>query len=798
MKKILLLFCISLLINITWAQERSIIRKGEAGLRFALVIGNADYQQTAKLRNPVNDVRAINSTLSELGFTVTALENADQRQMENAIRKFGKTLRTDRAIGLFYYAGHGMQIDGENYLLPVEANPTNEDDVRYDGVPVGKLLGQMKNAGNSMNVVILDACRNNPFTRNFRSNRRGLAQVTAPTGTFISYATAPGGVAADGDGKNGLYTEKLISHMLTPGLKLEEVFKKVRADVQSASNGKQVPWDSSSVTGDFYFASLETKESQKYVPNKMTVSKPIIEAPPETSGLQLKELTQLAKSQEQAKEKLKDVKKQWSAWQSRMQKDYNAAQNFENRDITPDIKIEPWRQFLEAYASNNPFGKKDEALRIAAQERLKYWRSETKTLSKKNNSLSSNTEVANLSDTPQISAPPTNPDAEKIWNKYQLGLKRNLPKLAEKYLQKILAEHPESSYAIQIKVEELNAPFAKSGLTTNLIEKIEKIRSKHPRNSYLRELIVQAAPILIKLVDKEIREGRLEAAEDKLNLAANWNISDSEISPRHKQIQQIRISSLIKESDNAINQGMAINAEQKLNVALRLGAEPTKIEKLRRGIPLKLANFLIESDKFEKAGELLLELELEGDYALEIPELYRLLYNKKNQFKWDKILALIEQKEFSDAEFKILEWGKKDDAPENLPKLKDYLQQEKTGFTEFVKNEAKGVIALNQKTGFISQNIPRSKLNWSDAKDYCIDLSFADFSDWRLPNINDLRKMFEKRHNFTPIEEQSVYWSSDINNNSRYTSWFMDFASGNFGSSQQQYQYSVRCVRGME
>ena len=256
-KTILLLLCGSLLSIITWAQERSIIRKGQTGLRFALVIGNSDYQQTAKLRNPVNDARAINSTLGELGFSVTVLENANQRQMENAIRKFGKTLKTDGAVGLFYYAGHGMQIGGENYLLPVEANPSNEDDVRYDGVPVGKLLGQMKSAGNSMNVVILDACRNNPFTRNFRSNRRGLAQVTAPAGTFISYATAPGSVAADGDGENGLYTEKLISHMRTPGLKLEEVFKKVRADVQRESNGKQVPWDASSVTGDFYFASLE-------------------------------------------------------------------------------------------------------------------------------------------------------------------------------------------------------------------------------------------------------------------------------------------------------------------------------------------------------------------------------------------------------------------------------------------------------------------------------------------------------------------------------------------------------------
>ena len=358
-KTILLLFCVSLLPIITCAQDRSVKRKGQTGLRFALVIGNSNYQQTSKLRNPVNDAKAIKSTLRELGFTVTALENADQRKMESAIRKFGKKLRTDQAVGLFYYAGHGMQIDGENYLLPVEANPSNEDDVRYDGVPVGKLLGQMKNAGNSMNIVILDACRNNPFTRNFRSSRRGLAQVTAPAGTFISYATAPGSVAADGEGKNGLFTEKLISHMRTPGLKLEEVFKKVRADVQIASDNKQVPWDASSVTGDFYFASLEKTGSQNYVLNKTAGSIPTVEAPPETSGLQLKELTQLAKSQEKAKEKLKEAKKQWSAWQSRMQKDFNAAQNFESRDITPDLKIEPWRQFLEAYASNNPFGKKD-------------------------------------------------------------------------------------------------------------------------------------------------------------------------------------------------------------------------------------------------------------------------------------------------------------------------------------------------------------------------------------------------------------------------------------------------------
>ena len=175
--------------------------------------------------------------------------------MERAISEFGRRLRGG-GIELFHYAGHGMQVDGENFLLPVDIDPSTEADVHYDAVPVGKLLGQMEAAGNGMNIVILDACRNNPFARSFRSASKGLAQVSAPTGTFISYATGPGKVAADGEGGNGLFTEKLVAHLATPGLKLEEVFKRVRVDVQRESAGKQVPWDSSSVTGDFYFAGI--------------------------------------------------------------------------------------------------------------------------------------------------------------------------------------------------------------------------------------------------------------------------------------------------------------------------------------------------------------------------------------------------------------------------------------------------------------------------------------------------------------------------------------------------------------
>ena len=153
-----------------WSQKRAIRPAKEFADRQALVIGNADYAYAGRLRNPVNDAKAIGSTLKNLGFKVKVVTDANRRKMETAIRQFGRDLRGQSSAGLFYFAGHGMQIEGENYLLPTDINPSNEFDVTYDAVPVGKLLGQMEVAGNGMNVVILDACRNNPFARSFRSS----------------------------------------------------------------------------------------------------------------------------------------------------------------------------------------------------------------------------------------------------------------------------------------------------------------------------------------------------------------------------------------------------------------------------------------------------------------------------------------------------------------------------------------------------------------------------------------------------------------------------------------------------
>lgn len=219
--------------------------------RIALVIGNANYRE-APLLNSVNDARAIGKALQDSGFTVILRENTDQRGMMSALREFGDKLRSG-GVGIFYYAGHGMQIKGRNYLIPVGANVEREDEVAYSAVDAQAVLDKMEAAGNASNIMILDACRNNPFTRSTRSGQAGLAQMDAPVGTLVAFATSPGAVASDGAGANGLYTQHLLDAMRKPGLKVEDVFKQVRANVRRDSQGKQVPWESTSLEGDFYF-----------------------------------------------------------------------------------------------------------------------------------------------------------------------------------------------------------------------------------------------------------------------------------------------------------------------------------------------------------------------------------------------------------------------------------------------------------------------------------------------------------------------------------------------------------------
>jgi hypothetical protein len=217
--------------------------------RVALVIGNSTYKN-APLKNPVNDARDMAAALRKLGFEVIEKTNVAQKEMNRAIVQFGEKLRAD-TVALFFYAGHGMQVKGKNYLIPVDAEIQSEASVRVETVDVDGVLDQL--TVSSLNIVILDACRNNPFERRFRSTGGGLAQMDAPKGSLIAYATAPGKTAADGESRNGLYTQELLKHIQTPGLPLETVFKRVRIGVMATSGEVQTPWETSSLTGEFFF-----------------------------------------------------------------------------------------------------------------------------------------------------------------------------------------------------------------------------------------------------------------------------------------------------------------------------------------------------------------------------------------------------------------------------------------------------------------------------------------------------------------------------------------------------------------
>ena len=226
----------------------------------ALVIGNSRYKQTP-LKNPVNDAKGMAEALKSAGFGVTLGLDLTQAGIRDAIRTYSDNLAKTKAVGLFYFAGHGAQLAWRNYLIPVGTDIVNTEELRERGVDVNSLIEGIKRAGNPMNLIILDACRDNPFGSNSRVDQKGLSQLDAPAGTLLAYATAPGNTAIDGEGKHGLYTEFLLREIKVPEAKVEDVFKRVRLGVRRRSNGLQIPWESTSLEEDFWF--IPPKELKK-------------------------------------------------------------------------------------------------------------------------------------------------------------------------------------------------------------------------------------------------------------------------------------------------------------------------------------------------------------------------------------------------------------------------------------------------------------------------------------------------------------------------------------------------------
>ncbi len=224
--------------------------------RTALIIGNGHYINNNPLKNTLNDVVDMNVKLESLGFNVIMVKDGTKRSMRDALVCFKSTIK-DNQVALFYFSGHGLQVKGINYLIPVDARITSESDVEFESINTNRILAYMEDGGCPVNILILDACRSNPFEKKFRSTSGdgiGLAPMQAIKGSFISYATAPGSVASDGFGRNGAFTKHLLLNIGKKGLKIEEIFKQVRIGVVKETANRQLPWESSSLVGDFYFA----------------------------------------------------------------------------------------------------------------------------------------------------------------------------------------------------------------------------------------------------------------------------------------------------------------------------------------------------------------------------------------------------------------------------------------------------------------------------------------------------------------------------------------------------------------
>jgi hypothetical protein len=238
-----------LLISITLVADRGLqFKKMAQEQRLALVIGNNTYKSLPNLKNPIHDARAVRDALKERNFHVFYLENATQRQIDKEVRKFSTRLRNG-GVGLFYYAGHGIAVEGNNYLVATDSEISHRDDVKYETVALNWITDRMRHANNRVNIIILDACRNDPFSR---SAGGGLAPLRNARGMFVAYATEAGAVAQDGNGENSLFTKYLIHYIKEP-IKIEEVFKHTRRDVAIESDHQQFPSVYNQLYGDFYF-----------------------------------------------------------------------------------------------------------------------------------------------------------------------------------------------------------------------------------------------------------------------------------------------------------------------------------------------------------------------------------------------------------------------------------------------------------------------------------------------------------------------------------------------------------------
>jgi uncharacterized caspase-like protein len=276
LKAIILLLSLTLLIQ---ANDRALLfQKMKQEHRVALVVGNNNYQSLSKLKNPINDARSMKSVLQERGFEVIYKEDATKKEMKKLIDTFSNKLQNG-GVGLYYFAGHGINVDGNNYLVATNSDLQSKDDVEYETYALNRITKAMQKAKNRLNIIILDACRNDPFSR---SASGGLAPIGDAKGIFVAYATQAGNVALDGEDSNGIFTKHLIEQIQMPGKTIEEVFKHTREAVQHETAGKQSPGVYNQITGDFFFTFGDKSNYTQVTP---LVSKKVVSKKPSHESL---------------------------------------------------------------------------------------------------------------------------------------------------------------------------------------------------------------------------------------------------------------------------------------------------------------------------------------------------------------------------------------------------------------------------------------------------------------------------------------------------------------------------------
>ena len=336
---------LTLMIQPAWAQPA-------VERRVALVIGNADYPR-APLVNPVNDAADLSAALRRLGFEVIERRNRNSEELKRDLIEFQDKLGPG-AVGLFYFAGHGMQAGrgGRNYLLPVGVDYRRERDVELFGLDASSVLARMEESGAALSLVILDACRDSPLPPEGRTTAsRGLGRMDAPSGSLVAFATAPGSTADENRaGRNGLYTQYLLRAIETPGLRLEDVFQQVRRDVERASNRRQSPEEISKLTSPFFFRPVVGSAPATTIASL---------TPPPTAVAAGVSLADLEREQQ--------ARQQWAGWQQRMQADFDRIAAFQG---AADLRAQAWQRFTGAWAADNPTSNDDERLRDQARQRL--------------------------------------------------------------------------------------------------------------------------------------------------------------------------------------------------------------------------------------------------------------------------------------------------------------------------------------------------------------------------------------------------------------------------------------------